>query len=60
MFALRVISGLFPLCLKANQNKPLSWNQPELSIPAADQKDRSSGNENVIELENKELHSCGG
>ena len=36
------------MCLKANQNKPLSWNQPELSIPAADQKDRSSGNENDV------------
>ena len=25
-----------------------NWNKPELSIPAADQKDRSSGNENEL------------
>ena len=28
-----------------------NWNQPELSIPAADQKDRSSGNENGATLD---------
>ena len=47
------LHALFPVCFlcvsTANQNKPLSWNQPELSIPDADQKDRSSGNENACE-----------
>ena len=30
----------------ANQNKPFSWNLPELSIRGAGQEDRSSGYEN--------------
>ena len=32
----------------ANQNKPFSWNLPELSIRGAGQEDRSSGYENGL------------
>ena len=32
----------------ANQNKPFSWNLPELSIRGAGQEDRSSGYENAV------------
>ena len=35
----------------ANQNKPFSWNLPELSIRGAGQEDRSSGYENAATSE---------